>query len=116
MGKRKLWNEEVPREVSSQEKLKTINYFKKLKPNDTPPNISETFEQIYLKTFGVEYNTVKNKRQKVIDKFEKEDYKRRHLFVNNIKILEGSLNPLQTGDYHTLIKAKPGKLYIVLNF
>ena len=98
------------------EKQALINYFKKLKPNVTRPNISETYDQIYFKTFGVEYNTVKNKRQKVIDKFEKEDYKRRHLFVNNIKILEGVLNPLQIGDCHTLIKAKPGKLYIVLNF
>ena len=92
------------------------NYFKKLKPNDTPPNISETYDQIYLKTFGVQYNTVKTNIEKIKDKIEKDDYKRRHLFVNNIKILEGVLNPLQTGDYHTLIKAKPGKLYIILNF
>jgi len=104
------------RDSNPENKQALISYFKKIKPNVTPPNISETYEQIYFKTFGVEYNTVKNKRQKVIDKFEKEDYKRRHLFVNNIKILEGVLNPFQTGDYHTLLKAKPGKLYIVLNF
>jgi len=93
-----------------------IKYFKKLKPNDTPPNISETYDQIYFKTFGVQYNTVKTNIEKIKDKIEKDDYKRRHLFVNNIKILEGVLNPFQTGDYHTLLKAKPGKLYIVLNF
>ena len=66
-----------------------INYFKNLKPNSVAPNISETYDQIYFKTFGVQYNTVKTNIEKIKDKIEKEDYKRRHLFVNNIKILEG---------------------------
>ena len=60
-----------------------IKYFKKLKPNDTPPNISETYDQIYFKTFGVQYNTVKTNIEKIKDKIEKDDYKRRHLFVQN---------------------------------